>query len=55
MTYLQECGKQGNSMTYYSETTTPYITITQKEDGQKIAFSFPPKKGDHRIVKNYKA
>ena len=54
MKYHQKYGRQENSTTYCSDTVMPYISRTQKRDGQKAAFSSFPKKGDLEIAKNYR-
>ena len=43
--------RPGNSLTYFFDTATPYITRTQLRDGQKAVSST---KGDLEIVKNYR-
>ena len=50
MKYLQKYGKQENSMTYCSNTTTPYITRMQQTKGCILPF---PKKGNLEIAKNF--
>ena len=51
MKYPQKYGRQGNSMTYGSNSVMLYIPGTQLTDGQKDAFSLSPRRV--ALPKNY--